>query len=84
MPALAPLPGNDGRPTDQPFSQVNLADRFNVSIATIARARTRGRLVGNLIEGQWRFSEQQIADYRKLTETPLRLYGRRSNDNDPS
>jgi hypothetical protein len=64
-------------------SQADLADRLYVSIATIARARKRGRLVGHRVEGQWRFTEQQIADYLKLTEPPLRLYGRRSNENDP-
>ena len=64
-------------------SQADLADRFDVSIATIARARKRRRLVGHRVEGQWRFTEQQIADYLKLTDPPLRLYGRRSNENDP-
>jgi hypothetical protein len=64
-------------------SQANLADRLDVSIATLARARKRGRLVGHLIGGQWRFTEQQIANYLKLTEPPLRLYGSRSNENDP-
>ena len=60
-----------------------MADRLNVSIATLAKARKKGLIVGHLIEGQWRFTEQQIADYLKLTERPLRLYGRRSNENDP-
>jgi hypothetical protein len=32
-------------------------------------------------EGRGR--EQQIADYLKLTDPPPRLYGRRSNENDP-
>lgn len=83
--ARAPLPANDDLPQTEPFiSQADLACRLNVSIATLARARKKGRLVGNRIEGQWRFSEQQIADYLKLTEKPLRLYGRRLNDNDPS
>jgi hypothetical protein len=63
-------------------SQADLADRLNVSIATLAKARKKGLIVGHLIEGQWRFTEQQIADYLKLTERPLRLYGRRSNEND--
>jgi hypothetical protein len=53
-----------------------------VSIATLARARKKGRLVGHLIENQWRFTDRQIADYLKRTEQPLRLYGRRANDND--
>ena len=75
--ALAPTPS--GRKLS---SQADLAERLNVSIATLARARKKGRLVGHLIEGQWRFTEQQIADYLKLTERPLRLYGRPSNDND--
>lgn len=67
-----------------PFvSQAALADRLDVSIATLARARKRGLLVGHLIGGQWRFTEQQIANYLKLTGPPLSLYGRRSNENDP-
>jgi hypothetical protein len=64
-------------------SQADLADRFGVSIATLAKARKKGLLVGHLIEGQWRFIEQQIADYLKLTEQPLRLYGKPKNDGDP-
>jgi hypothetical protein len=64
-------------------SQADLADRLSVSIATLAKARKKGLIVGHLIEGQWRFAEQQIADYLKLTERPHRLYGRRSNENDP-
>ena len=64
-------------------SQADLADRFGVSIATVANARKKGLLAGHLVGGQWRFTEQQIADYLKLTERPLRLYGRRSNENDP-
>jgi hypothetical protein len=64
-------------------SQADLADRLYVSIATIARARKRGRLAGHRVESQWRFTEQQIADYLKLTDPPLRLYGRRPNENDP-
>jgi predicted site-specific integrase-resolvase len=63
-------------------SQSALADRLDVSIATLARARKRGLLVGHLIGGQWRFTEQQIANYLKLTEPSLSLYGRRSNEND--
>jgi hypothetical protein len=43
----------------------------------------RGKLAGHKVSGQWRFTEQQIADYLKLTERPLPLYGRRSNENDP-
>ena len=62
--------------------QAQLADRLDVSVATLARERKKSRLVGHEISGQWRFSEQQIADYLKLTEKPLRLYGRRSNDDD--
>jgi hypothetical protein len=66
-----------------PFvTQAALAGRLDVSIATLGRARKKGLLVGHLIEGQWRFTEQQIADYLKLTERPLRLYGRRSNENE--
>jgi hypothetical protein len=64
-------------------SQADLADRFGVSIATLARARKKGQLIGHLIEGQWRFTEQEIADYLKRTEQPLRLYGRPKNDSDP-
>ena len=64
-------------------SQADLADRLYVGIATLARQRKKGRLVGHLIGGQWRYSEQQIGDYLKRTEPPLRLYGRRSNENDP-
>jgi hypothetical protein len=65
-------------------SQEALADRLDVSIATLARQRKKGRLLGHRVGGQWRYSEQQIADYLKLTEPPLRLYGRRTNDNDQS
>jgi hypothetical protein len=32
-------------------SQADLADRLNVSIATLANARKKGRIVGHLIEG---------------------------------
>jgi hypothetical protein len=78
--ADAPAP----TPSDGKFSsQADLADRFHVSIATLAKARKKGLLVGHLIEGQWRFNEQQIAEYLKLTERPLRLYGRPKNDSEP-
>ena len=60
-----------------------MADRFGVSIATVANARKKGLLAGHLVGGQWRFAEQQIADYLKRTEQPLRLYGRPKNDSDP-
>jgi hypothetical protein len=74
----------DPTPSGGKFSsQADLADRFGVSIATLAKARKKGQLIGHLVEGQWRFTEQQLADYLKLTERPLRLYGRRSNENDP-
>jgi hypothetical protein len=65
-------------------SQAQLAERLYVSVATLARARKEGLLVGHLIGSQWRFSEQQIADYLKIEDEPLRLYGKRLNDNDPS
>lgn len=85
LPAQARLPANDDRRQDDPiYSQADLAKRLGVCVETIARARKRGRLIGHLIEGQWRFSDQQFADYKKLTTKPLRLYGRRSNPNDPS
>jgi hypothetical protein len=64
-------------------SQADLADRFGVSIATLAKARKKGQLIGHLVESQWRFTEQQIADYLMRTERPLRLYGRPKNENDP-
>jgi hypothetical protein len=60
-----------------------LADRFGVSIATVANARKKGLLAGHLVGGQWRFTEQQVADYLRRTEQPLRLYGKRRNDSDP-
>jgi hypothetical protein len=56
-------------------SQADLADRLYVSIATLARARKKGLLSGYRVGGQWRYSEQQIADYLNRTEQPLRLYG---------
>ena len=65
-------------------SQADLADRLNMSIATVANARKKGLLAGHLVGGQWRFTEQQIADYLRRTEQPLRLYGKRRNDNDQS
>ena len=46
--------------------------------------REKGLLAGHLVGGQWRFTEQQIADYLRRTEQPLRLYGKRRNDNDQS
>jgi hypothetical protein len=64
-------------------SQADLADRLDVSIATLARARKQGFLCGYRVGGQWRYSEQQIADYLRRTEQPLRLYGRPENENDP-
>ena len=85
MAAHTPLPVNDDLPQTEPFiSQANLADRLNVSIATLARARKKDLLHGHLIGGQWRFSKQQIFDYLKRTEEPLRLYGGRLNDTDVS
>jgi hypothetical protein len=61
----------------------DLADRLFVCTATLAREIYRGKLAGHTVGGQWRFTERQIANYLKLTERPLRLYGRRKNDNDP-
>jgi Helix-turn-helix domain len=63
-------------------SQADLADRFGVSVATLAKARKKGLLAGHLVGGQWRFTEQQVADYLRHTEKPLRLYGRPRNDSD--
>ena len=73
-------------PTSDPepdLSQQQLAKRRGVSVATIARARKKGRLIGSKVEGQWRFSKQQVADYQTLCQMPLRLYGKCQNDNDP-
>lgn len=64
-------------------SQAALAERLVVSVATLARARKKGLLSGYRVGGQWRYSEEQIADYLKRTEPPLRLCGRRLNDDDP-
>jgi excisionase family DNA binding protein len=61
-------------------SQLALAERLGVSVATLARARKKGLLTGYRVGGQWRYSEQQIADYLKRTEPPLRLYGKHLND----
>jgi Helix-turn-helix domain len=63
-------------------SQADLADRFGVSIATVASWRKKGLLAGHLVGGQWRFTEQQVADFLRRTEQPLRLYGKRTNDDD--
>lgn len=83
--AYGPSPANpDSYPTEPFHSQAELALRLGVSIATLARARKKGLLMGHLIGGQWRFSEQQIADYLELTKKPLRLYGLHRNDSDPS
>jgi excisionase family DNA binding protein len=64
------------------ISQAALADRLDVSVATLARARKKGDLRDHRVGGQWRYSEQQITDYLKRTEQPLRLYGRCPNDSD--
>jgi hypothetical protein len=86
IPAKAPVvDAPDPTPSGGKLSsQADLADRFGVSIATVTNARKKGLLAGHLVGGQWRFTEQQVADYLRRTEQPLRLYGKRRNDNDPS
>ena len=66
-------------------SQAELADRLGVCIATLARARKSGLLRGYRVGSQWRHSEQQLADYLRKTQSPLRLYGRTpfADSNDP-
>lgn len=82
--AQAPRPANDQpHQTTRVFSQAELADRLHKCVATIARQRKKGLLAGHKIGGQWLHTEEQIADYMRRTESPLRLYGKGSNDNDP-
>ena len=84
IPTHTPPPANDQLPQVRPLTSLrDLADLLRVCTATLAREMVRGKLAGHKVSGQWRFTEQQIADYLKLTERPLRLYGRRSNENDP-
>jgi hypothetical protein len=84
IPTHAPPPANDQLPQVPPLTSLSdLADRLHACTATLAREIVRGKLAGHKVGGQWRFTEQQIADYLKLTEQPLRLYGRPKNDNDP-
>ena len=79
--AIQPPAANDALHQTQPFcSQGDVAYRLGVCVATIARARKKQSLIGHRIEGQWRFTEQQITDYLELTKKPLRLCGRRLND----
>lgn len=80
QPAAVPMGATAEVDTRTPLvSQAALADRLDVSIATLARARKQGVLNGYRVGGQWRYSEQQIADYLRRVEPPLRLYGRPSN-----
>jgi excisionase family DNA binding protein len=77
-------PANDQLPQVQPFTSLSdLAERLHVCTATLAREIERGKLAGHKVGSQWRFTEQQITDYLKLTERSFRLYGRPKNDNDP-
>ena len=80
--ATAP-PINPSSSNSDCFStQKELAVRLRVCVATLRRARAKGRLAGHKFEGQWRYSEQQIAEYLKRTEKPLRLYGGRPEGDD--
>lgn len=80
----APPPANDPPSQVQSLTSLSdLADHLHVCTATLTREIVRGNLAGHKVGGQWRFTEQQIADYLNLTVQPLRLNGRRKNDNDP-
>jgi excisionase family DNA binding protein len=83
IPIHVPTPANDDRPhTGTLVSLADLAERLGVCTATIKREVRRGRLDSCKVGWLWRFTEQQIADYLKLSDKPLRLYGKPLNDND--
>ena len=65
------------------MSLIDLASRLGVCKATLTREISRGRLAGCKVGQQWRFSQQQIADYLQLTRRPLRLYGKHPIDDSP-